>query len=143
MNTVVPTRVPFPCPFRQVASMRNHNARKIALLCSTRHVRVRITDRRSKHTNNRTGGLPVVSQRSSLVSSRFLRATNVAAQLVLKCTNARSHNPLDARQLAPKPVDVFGPTALRVRLRVTSLYRPSRRRRGFVVCACRLRPPLR
>ena len=54
---------------------------------------------------------------------------------MLKCTNARSHNPLGARQLAPKPVDVFGPSAPRVRRR--SCRPPSRRVEGTVICAHR------
>ena len=119
------------------------NKRKRALRVSNDNVRMHGTDRRF-HTRTETQSLSPTSRfRSSLVRSRFPPATNVAAQLVLNCTNTCSHNSSVAGQLAPKPVDVFGPTAPRVRLRFSSCCSPSRQRRGFAVCTCTLRPPLR
>ena len=65
-----------------------------------------------------------------------------------RSTSAKLHqravaNSSDAGQLAPKPVDVFGPSAPRVRLAACFFRCPSRRRRGFAVCARLLRTPLR
>ena len=69
-------------------------------------------------------------------SGRFRHFLTRQSRRSTNSTNARSYNP-SREQLAPKPVDVFGPSAPRTRRRTLTLSQPPRRR------GSRLRPPLR
>ena len=83
-------------------------------------------------TNELVHTFPTIT--ANVPSGRFRLFLAQQSRRSLNSTNARSHNS-SCGQPAPKPVDVFGPSAPRVRRR--SCRSPSRRVEGTVVCAHR------
>ena len=118
-----------------------HSKRKIALIRLNCNVQIAQHRRR---TNTNWFTIPRITFTTGRLftgQSLFLRDKR------RRSTGAKLHqravaNSSDAGQLAPKPVDVFGPSAPRVRLAACFFSCPSRRHRGFAVCARLLRPPL-